>query len=318
MMSTLERLKSDTEKQATIEVDPELAQALLDNTIGNRQLRKGAVERYAREMRAKLWNTEAPIFIMVDQRGRLIDGHHRLAALVKADVTMKLRFMLGVDPRHVGKLDGGEARSLGDRFTAWCQDSGVRKLVQGSPHRANQAAAVVSFIYIMLTGQKKPSLESAIRIVRHYSDSIVYAIDHCGVNKITRRAAFLTAVAVAHNYVTQPRRSGIVALNNFVEGVVSGEMLEAGEPAYTMRRYLIAIASEKGFRDNRSAKTDSQWVIFVKALRSIQYALEGRLLHKLQLPDNTTAAIEYFTGSRRELAKALRLDAEGLNGEAEG
>jgi hypothetical protein len=306
-MKDLQTLKSDRERATVVTVTPALAQELLNNSIGNRALRKGVVERYAREMSAKLWNCEAPIFIMVDQRARLIDGHHRLTALIRAGVTLPLRFMLGVDPVHMAKLDGGEIRTLGDRFTAWCQDKAVRDLVGASPGRATQAAAIVGFVYKMLTGQQKPGLEPAIRIVRHYKDSLDYALTVCGANHITRRSAVMAAVTIAHRYAQQAGE--IKRLTHFTESLVSGEMLEAGEPAFTLRNYLI---STKGKRDTRNvavARVDSQWVIFVKTLHCMRLALEGQLTRKLIPPRDPVAAIEYFTGDRRELARALRLDA---------
>lgn len=309
--STLQKLRSDTEREVVLTVTPALAQAILDTSAGNRAIAKGTVSRYAREMRAGLWDAEAPIFLWIDPRGRLMDGHHRLAALIEAGVTLKLRFLVGVVTGHLVAQDGGRVRGLRDRFLAYCPDKAVRELVQGHNGRACQSASVVTLIYRTLTGERQPGLDPAIRLVRHYGPSLSFALDMLGSNHLTRTAPVLTGVTLGHKYVTE--HGGIKALTNFVETLGSGEMLESSEPAYALRRYLIAIQT-KGRQKarNTTAKTDSQWITFIKVLWTIRKALEGQLVQKLPLPSDSVAVIEEYTGPRRQLAKQLKLDAVGL------
>lgn len=63
---------------------PELASQMLAKNHGNRDVRQSTVKAYATEMKAGQWRTtHQPI--AVDQTGRLVDGQHRLSAVIAAD-----------------------------------------------------------------------------------------------------------------------------------------------------------------------------------------------------------------------------------------
>lgn len=63
---------------------PQLATEMLNRNHGNRRLRPAVVKQYATEMKAGMWRkTHQPI--AVDNTGRLVDGQHRLTAVVQAN-----------------------------------------------------------------------------------------------------------------------------------------------------------------------------------------------------------------------------------------
>lgn len=75
-------------------------------TNTNRTLRKSRVEQYAADMKAGRWqlNGEA---IKFDNTGRLLNGQHRLHAIVLADVTVKMLVVSGLDPNTQTTMDTG-------------------------------------------------------------------------------------------------------------------------------------------------------------------------------------------------------------------
>jgi len=63
---------------------PQLAAQMLAKNDGNRECRQATVKSYAAEMSAGQWRTtHQPI--AVDETGRLVDGQHRLAAVIAAN-----------------------------------------------------------------------------------------------------------------------------------------------------------------------------------------------------------------------------------------
>lgn len=75
-----------------IKIDPELAEAIL-RTKGNpknRQISRATVEAYARDMRDGNWDEDAYSPIVFDKEGILMDGHHRLNAIIKAETPIMM------------------------------------------------------------------------------------------------------------------------------------------------------------------------------------------------------------------------------------
>lgn len=96
-----------------VDVDPaEAARLLGTNSENNRLLHKDTVARYARDMRLGQWMLGEPI--LIDWNGVLIDGQHRLEAIIKAEITVPLVIVEGVDPEIRLRLNTGKPRNPQD------------------------------------------------------------------------------------------------------------------------------------------------------------------------------------------------------------
>lgn len=103
-------------------VDPELASILLAwNFADNRAASKEYVSRLATEMREGRWKLGNDA-ITVDAEGRLVNGQHRLNAVVQSKTSQLFLFLVGVDAETAQILDIGKKRSMDQRITV----SGVR------------------------------------------------------------------------------------------------------------------------------------------------------------------------------------------------
>lgn len=100
------------------ELTPEFAGELLQQLHPNqRRLRKGHVAQLARAMKEGRWRWTADP-IKLDRNLRIIDGQHRLAAIVLSDVTLKDVLIATIDdPEAFRAIDQGVTRSLGDIMT---------------------------------------------------------------------------------------------------------------------------------------------------------------------------------------------------------
>ena len=94
-------------------VTPAVAGRYLELTVGNRPARKSRVARYAADIANGDWRmTGEPI--KFDSRGRLIDGHHRLNAVIAAGVPADFLVARGIDDDANVFIDTGLSRTLGD------------------------------------------------------------------------------------------------------------------------------------------------------------------------------------------------------------
>lgn len=97
-----------------VDVTPEQAKKMLTrSSFKNRSVSGAAVRKYARDMKNGNWDIMTPNLISVTESGDILDGQHRLRAVVLAGVTVPLWIANGVDPR-ASIYDRGRSRSAKD------------------------------------------------------------------------------------------------------------------------------------------------------------------------------------------------------------
>ena len=79
-----------------VEVSPEVAQKLLSNNPENRPIEEGRVCEYADKMRRGEWKEKmhggSPLIVM--KEGELINGQHRLMAVVKYGKSVRMQVLV--------------------------------------------------------------------------------------------------------------------------------------------------------------------------------------------------------------------------------
>ena len=97
-----------------VKVTPELAEQWLSaNTVSNRKISKITVKRYAKDMVMGRWLVTGES-IKFDVNGKLIDGQHRLAAVVAARNTVAMYVITGLPNETILVIDTGKSRTSGD------------------------------------------------------------------------------------------------------------------------------------------------------------------------------------------------------------
>jgi hypothetical protein len=99
-----------------VQVTPRMAEQWLARNGRNRRLREATIKSYARQMAAGRWtfNGEA---IQIDNAGNLLNGQHRLTALVEAEITLPLVVVSNLPPEAQDVLDTQARRTAGDMLT---------------------------------------------------------------------------------------------------------------------------------------------------------------------------------------------------------
>lgn len=93
-------------------ITPQKAMEFLKTSKGNRNISKPVVDSYALTMKSGGWmlNGEAIVF---DQDGHLINGHHRLHAVIKSGVPVESFVARGVSDKAFVTFDCGRHRTVG-------------------------------------------------------------------------------------------------------------------------------------------------------------------------------------------------------------
>lgn len=155
-------------KTQIVDITPEIAERTLEKNKNNRAMRRSTIQSYAAAMRAGLWRENGEPIILGDG-DCVLDGQHRLAAVVESGVTQRMLVVTGVPSSTRTTIDTGLRRSSSDILG-----------VEGIPNARNVAACLTSAIN-SVAGQKlklgtlpKDVLVSAYLDLE---DSVVYAIN---------------------------------------------------------------------------------------------------------------------------------------------
>lgn len=153
-------------------ITPELAKKYLGGNEGNRKIRPQVVAAYMADMRNGNWNDSPDIVtpIMISREGRLIDGQHRLTAVVKSGVSVVMYVAHDVEDSVFRYLDAGLKRSAADQLGT--ADS---KLVTAIASRAYASVHGDAPIASMLGG-KFTNVEGTRHVTR--AETLSYAEDN--------------------------------------------------------------------------------------------------------------------------------------------
>lgn len=100
-----------------VDVTPSMASKwLAENNTNNRNLRQGHVIRLASDMAEGRWY-QTHQGIAFNGNGTLLDGQHRLEAIVLADITVPLLVTTGLAAEAMSAVDDHQRRTVGDALT---------------------------------------------------------------------------------------------------------------------------------------------------------------------------------------------------------
>lgn len=171
-------------KSTAVLVTPEMARQWLECNKPNRPLRPSWVSILTGMINRGEWRLTHQ-GIALDDNGNLLDGQHRLSAIIAAGQPVQMMVTTGLDPSVFGVLDRGRARSLRDitrdGHIHIAVISNIWRLFEGLPVAASSA----------------PTLDQYLSI-KAWSDTVAtYALAHVtGAKHKLTPAAVVTAAAV--------------------------------------------------------------------------------------------------------------------------
>ena len=248
-----------------LQVTPGLAEQLLARNTQNRKISEKVVQKYVEEIHAGDWRL-TPAGIGFDSRGILLDGQHRLAAIVKSDQSAPLLITLGLPPASQEKIDRQRRRTLFDAL-----------YLAGHAYSRQEVE-----IATCLTRMRQHSDSGVVPSDSLVKKTLINCLDHIRAvlkdadkkKKGLSQASFLAAAVLFHEI-----DSG--KCSEFLEGVKTGEMLEQDHPAMRLRRFLLGetvVAAMPRGGANQS-------FIFRRAVFAMQAHLDGRKISALREAD---------------------------------
>ncbi len=107
-----------------VDVSPTMAEDWLARNEANRPIVQSTVEHYVRSIKAGHWQVTHQS-VAFSASGRLIDGQHRLTAVVRAGQTVKMAITFDAPEHSFDVLDRGRTRSISDVIRRPARDTQV-------------------------------------------------------------------------------------------------------------------------------------------------------------------------------------------------
>lgn len=260
-------------------IGPDKAMKYLERNVSNRPLRRMRAEMYAEMMTRGLWRFTHEA-IAFDEDGNLLNGQHRLQAVVLSGTTQQFFVVRGALRSTFDVIDGGAKRSPQDRLTQVglpfpsVAGPGLRMLILygRAPDLRWGNWGTGSSPKLMVTDHE--IVEAAKSVGEVLLDEAGHVARKCGSREVKMNRAAAFAAYILLKEADPDDRN----LTEFFEGIVTGANLSPDDPRLTLRKWAQKTAN--GVRGR------AQWNLlnFLKAWNAF---VEGR---PLRLPSSVSSA----------------------------
>ena len=246
-------------------VSPKMAKMALGNMCINRKLRPSLIKKYAHSMLQGQWkiNGEAIVF---SKSGVLLEGQHRMNAVVVADISVPMLIVKGVeDSKEVlATINDGASRTLTDRLT-------MQGITLNNIHAATLRSLLFGLSQAQGNGRNPSSRFTTLDYIelfeKHY-DAIEFAVSATRNKRGIASASVCGAISRAYYHVDKGE------LLRFCNALVDNYAQSPEERSATLLHSFLLTHTNGGggmIKKERYAKTE----------RAIQAFISGKSIAKL-------------------------------------
>jgi len=269
------------ERAVITNLTPDAAQRLLAHNTFNRPLRDKRVRFLAKVIREKRWRFNGAS-IVVDNKGRLLDGQHRCHAVIRANKSIQTVLVTGVSPKVFDTIDQGAKRGFADIFhlcgvtnpsVVGSSLSVIYQSKHGTPEGTESAATLPDMNERTTLFDSLPGYEELVRDVCRYKTGL------SGVFPVPMMAGMY--------FLFHERHHG--AAQQFLAMFGTDDEGADTNPAKVVRAIFEDLAT-KDYRIGRQAKCaylKLAWNEFVA----------GKHVHELILPETLSIPINKLTNN---------------------
>lgn len=246
-------------------ITPQEATKWLNEKGRNRDISERFVTRYANDMLAGRWELNGKT-IVFGKNGELLDGQHRLLACEKVNTPFATYVVYGVE--STCEVDTGKIRSLADGVRIYCDvtiTAPMAMALQGSLTCLLTYALGYEFKNTSAKGINRFTHPVRLEILRH--DPHYKEIMPLVAEFSTSKSVLRPSTAVSLLWLTAAAGLPLENTAAFLRSVKTGEGLTVGNPALSLRNFMINV----GLRHRLLHNMES----FRAALYCLRRALSG-------------------------------------------
>jgi len=270
------------EISTTIEsIGVETSETLLGLNLQNRSINTRRVAEYARAMRDGEWGLGDPL--MIDKHGKLLNGQHRLSAVIRYGKPVSFVVIKGLEPESKIYIDTGMSRTVaqvlairGLGLNIAKRISTVKAMFYGSKLKSKNKTAEKNAkkLWVDLSQPKSASWLEPF-LVEH-QDALDFSLRISGPNIIAPVRAVVARAYYSENHER---------LLTFMHGILTGmvEHPEEDNSVVALRNFLLK-KPQKG-----AAGREYQMLVYGKTQSALRAFVKKGGLSTLQ-----SSSVEYF------------------------
>jgi hypothetical protein len=205
-------------------ITPAIAAKLLENNPKNRPLSHMLIARLAKEMREPRWKVNGDMIRLTgyNGKGNIIDGQHRLNAVIKSGVTIQSWVMGGLPEDVFNTIDSGKIRNASD--TLFCD---------GEKSSRSLSAALImvdQYVHRKFNFSHKYTNAQVQELLEVHPDLRNYL-------RSQKTPVMPPSIFHACYYLFSRRDRGLA--ENFADSIVDGLGLKPKDPFYVLRELFL-------------------------------------------------------------------------------
>lgn len=215
-------------------ITPAIATTLLDHNTNNRKRSQADTTDWAGEMDSGNWLTTHQ-GIAFDRNKVLLDGQHRLTAVVESGAQVRMPVAVGLDPKVFAVIDAGRPRRAADALY----------MIGEKDTLVLSAAARLAYMYengLLEAGRFRMKVhnDAQVAYVRDHSEELHKAITWATHNEKTGFKMTRGAAVVGHMLLYRKCGKDNELVNTFLHGVGTGlNLATADDPRNALRRVIL-------------------------------------------------------------------------------
>jgi hypothetical protein len=234
-------------------ITPDQATAYLKLNNCNRPLNLRQVERWANVLRSGEWELNGSTIVL--NGTRLIDGQHRLQAVVASGIPMTTVVVRDVDPKVFDTIDVGRKRT------------GMDALAIAGYKNTSALATAARDVWLYQQNavvKKQPTDNRTLLQVMEEHPCLVDSLRYC---EQLRCGHLSPSLMSSYHYLFTLVDAAFA--NNFIYDLSKGTGLQAGDPVYLLRERFIS-SVRKGYSSSGSLRLDgiSKRALLIKAFNA--------------------------------------------------
>lgn len=216
-----------------VEMTPAMAREILASNDNNRNPDERSIQKLVVQMQAGKWVLNGDT-VVISESGRLLDGQHRLTAVVLSGVTVPMLIARGAHESVFTTIDTGRARKATDiallagvpnRFEAMSAAKVIYSLVTGIPLNIPVAPS-----YYLEVLKRFPSMEGWVSRFVHAR----------GARALIGGGTLIGAMVYLSDIAKRPELAG-----SLIDGIEKGTNLSSGDPILALRNRVINMRARK-------------------------------------------------------------------------
>lgn len=221
-------------------INKEIAQVLLENNINNRKANKDHINALAIHMKEGNWKSSGDP-IRISKTGRLLDGQHRLMAIVKSDTSNEFVVISELEDEVFDVIDTGKNRNAADMLKISNISNG--NTIAGIIKLVIAYEKELSLLGAASTHQKQ--FNAPFKVLERYNtDPLHWQETHRNASRYYEKSKLLypSEYGLLYHIFSKIKRSDA---EEFLEKLSAGIDLKENDPILLLRNRLIEYKSNK-------------------------------------------------------------------------